>query len=139
MTPENIELVKSSWLKILPIADQAAELFYGRLFEIAPEVKPLFKTDIKKQGKKLMDMLYVAVNNLDHLGRIMQPVKDLAVRHVHYGVKDEHYDVVGQALLWTLGQGLGDDFTPEVEAAWTETYVTIAGVMKEAAVESVAA
>ena len=137
MAPEDIALVKNSWRKVLPIADQAAELFYGRLFEIAPEVKPLFKAGMKEQGRKLFGMLGIAVGNLDDPGVILKPLEDLAIRHVSYGVRDEHYDVVGHALLWTLEQGLGDDFTPEVKAAWAETYVAIAGVMKKAGAESV--
>jgi hemoglobin-like flavoprotein len=139
MTPTEIELVKSSWLKVFPIAEQVAKLFYGRLFEIAPEVKPLFKSDMKEQGKKLMQMLNTAVGNLDNLGVIVPAVKDLGVRHAEYGVTDEHYDAVGEALLWTLGQGLGAEFTEEVEAAWTETYFTLADVMKTAAAEVTAA
>jgi hemoglobin-like flavoprotein len=139
MTPIEIELVKSSWLKVFPIAEKVAELFYGRLFEIAPEVKPLFKSDMKEQGRKLMQMLNTAVGSLDNLGVILPAVKDLGARHADYGVTDEHYDAVGEALLWTLEQGLGAEFTEEVEAAWKETYFTLADVMKAAAEEAAAA
>ncbi len=139
MTPAQIVLVKSSWAKVEPISDKAAELFYGKLFELAPQVKPMFKSDITEQGEKLMKMLSAAVAGLDDLPALIPVVKDLAVRHIDYGVEDAHYDVVGEALLWTLGAGLGDAFTDDVKAAWTETYTTVATVMKEAAAEAAVA
>ena len=132
MTPEKIELVQTTWAKVAPNAAQVAVLFYDRLFEIAPEVKPLFKSDMQEQGKKLMQMLATAVNGLKDLEAIVPAVQSLGARHEAYGVKAEHYDSVAAALLYTLGKGLGDDFTPEVEAAWTETYGILAGVMIEA-------
>ncbi len=133
MTPEQIEMVKSSWEQIKPISEQAADMFYGRLFEMDPALKPLFKGDMKAQGRKLMTMITTAVSHLDKLADILEPVQDLGRRHADYGVKPEHYDTVGAALLWTLGQGLGAAFTAELEAAWTQTYTTLAGVMKDAA------
>ena len=133
MSPTQIELVQSSWKKVVPIADTAAELFYGRLFELDPSLKPLFTTDIKEQGKKLMQMISVAVNGLNDLEKIVPAVEELGKRHVKYGVKDEHYDTVGSALLWTLEKGLGDAFTPDVKEAWTETYTLLATTMKNAA------
>jgi hemoglobin-like flavoprotein len=136
MNAKQISLVKSSWSKVLPIAETAASIFYDRLFTIAPEVKPMFKSDLKEQGRKLMVMLNTAVNSLENLGSLIPAVSDMAVRHRNYGVKAEHYDVVGEALLWTLSKGLGDDFTDEVREAWTDTYVTISGVMKEAAAKA---
>lgn len=135
MTPQQVELVQSSFKKVEPIATEAGDLFYGRLFEIAPQVRPMFSDDISDQRDKLMKMLSTAVNNLHQVEQIIPAVQDLGRRHVDYGVKDEHYDTVGSALLWTLEQGLKDDFTPEVKEAWTETYTTLAGVMKEAAAE----
>lgn len=136
MTPEQVELVQSSFKKVEPIATTAGDLFYGRLFEIAPEVRPMFPDDISDQRDKLMKMLATAVNNLHRVEEIIPAVQDLGRRHVDYGVKDAHYDTVGSALLWTLEQGLKDDFTAEVKEAWTETYMTLAGVMKEAAAET---
>jgi len=133
MTPNQIELVQTSWEKCVPIADQAAALFYGKLFELDPNLKPLFKTDIKEQGKKLMTMITAAVRGLNDLGKLVPAVEDLGRRHVGYGVEDAHYDTVGTALLWTLEQGLGPTFTPEVKAAWTETYTVLATTMKNAA------
>ena len=133
MTPEQIEMVQNSWGQVKPISEQAADMFYAKLFEMDPDIKPLFKGDIKIQGRRLMAMITTAVNNLHQLETILEPVQDLGRRHVDYGVKPEHYDTVGAALLWALGQGLGDGFTSAVEAAWTEAYTILAGVMKEAA------
>lgn len=139
MTPEQIEMVQSTWAKVAPSADQVANLFYTRLFEIAPEVKPLFTSDMEEQGKKLTHMLNVAVTSLTKLETIVPAVQELGVRHNDYKVEPAHYDSVGEALLWTLNEGLGEDFTPEVKAAWTETYVTLASVMKDAAAAATAA
>lgn len=135
MTHEEIELVKTSWAKVEPISDVAAELFYGKLFEINPTLKALFSDDIEEQGKKLMMMINMAVNGLDRLDQIVPAVQALAERHVGYGVTDGHYDTVGEALIWTLGQGLGDDFTDDVKAAWLTTYTLLANTMKEGAAE----
>jgi len=139
MTPEQIELVKTSWAQVVPIADTAAKLFYGKLFELDPALKPLFKGDMTEQGKKLMRMVGTAVNGLDRLDQIVPAVKDLGVRHVAYGVQDSHYDTVGSALLWTLGQGLGESFTTDVETAWATVYGLLADTMKTAAAKAVAA
>lgn len=133
MTEEQKELVKGSWEKVVPIADQAAEIFYGKLFALDPDVKPLFaEADMKEQGKKLMQMITTAVRGLDNLEALIPAVQNLGKRHVDYGVKAEHYDTVGAALLDTLAVGLGDDFTEETKAAWAETYTTLATVMKDA-------
>lgn len=133
MTPQQIELVKSSWAKVVPIKDTAAELFYTQLFTLDPALKPLFKGDMKEQGRKLMSMIAVAVNALDKLDTIVPAVQDLGKRHVGYGVKAAHYDTVAAALLWTLGQGLGDAFTPAVKDAWVAAYTVLATTMKDAA------
>ncbi len=132
MTPQQIELVQSSFRKVVPIAGTAADLFYDRLFEIAPEVRSMFPQDMAEQKKKLMAMLGTAVGGLNKLDAILPAVKALGERHKGYGVKAEHYAPVGAALLWTLEKGLGPDFTPEVKAAWTETYTTLADVMTAA-------
>ena len=132
MTPEQVAMVKGTWAQVVPISETAAELFYGRLFEMNPAYKELFKGDMKSQGKKLMTMITTAVGSLDKLEDIVPAVQALGQRHVGYGVKDEDYDAVAAALLWTLGQGLGEAFTPEVEEAWTITYTTLANVMIEA-------
>lgn len=132
MTPRQIELVQDSFAKVAPIAEQAAALFYARLFELAPSVRPLFKGDMPEQGRKLMAMLATVVNGLTRLDTIVPAAQKLAARHVAYGAKVEHYPVVGAALVDTLAKGLGDDFTPEVRAAWIEAYTLLSGVMVEA-------
>lgn len=136
MTPEEISLVKESWAKVAPISDVAAELFYGKLFELDPSLKPLFKGSMKEQGRKLMTMLTMAVNSLDNLESIVPTIQAMGKRHVGYGVKDEHYDTVGEALIWTLGQGLKDDFTEETQTAWVGVYTLVSSTMKEAAAEA---
>ncbi len=133
MTPEQIKLVQSSWEKVKPISEKAAELFYGKLFELNPAYKELFPEDMMGQGKKLMAMINTAVNSLNNLEAVVPAVEEMGKRHVGYGVKDEDYDVVGEALLWTLGAGLGDAFTDDVKEAWTETYVVLSTTMKNAA------
>ena len=129
MTSDQIDLVQSSFAKVVPIADAAAELFYGRLFEIAPEVKPLFRNDMREQGRKLMTTLGVVVSSLKNLDAVLPAAKALAVKHVGYGVTAAHYEPVGAALIWTLEKGLGEDFTLETKNAWISTYVALSGVM----------
>ena len=133
MTPQQKQLVKESWEKVLPIQETAAELFYGRLFDMYPKVKPLFKGDMKEQGEKLMNMLNMAVNGLDNLETLIKPLEESGKAHKSYGVKAEDYDKVADAFLWTLGQGLGDAFTSDVKQAWIVTYTTVAGVMIDGA------
>lgn len=136
MDQESIRLVQQTWKQVDPIRDQAAALFYGRLFELDPSLRPLFKGDMAEQGRKLMNMLATAAMGLDRLDGIVGEVQALGRRHVAYGVQDAHYDTVGAALLWTLEQGLGDAFTPQVKAAWTDAYTLLAGTMKQAAAEA---
>lgn len=131
MTPQTIALVQDSFRKVAPIAGTAADLFYDRLFETAPELRRLFPTDMADQKRKLVYMLSIAVNGLAALDMILPAVQDLGRRHGDYGVTPAHYDAVGSALLWTLAEGLGRDFTPEMEAAWAETYGLLASVMLE--------
>jgi hemoglobin-like flavoprotein len=133
MIPEQITLIQTSFAKVLPIADTAAALFYGRLFELDPSLKPLFKGDMHEQGRKLMTMIRVVVNGLNRLDQLVPAIQELGRRHAGYGVRADHYATVGAALLWTLGQGLGDQFTPEVEAAWTTAYTVLAETMRAAA------
>jgi hemoglobin-like flavoprotein len=132
MTPLQVELVQTSFQKVVPIAATAADLFYDRLFEISPETRAMFPKDLTEQKGKLMSMLGTAVTNLHKLDTILPAVKDLGQRHKGYGVTAAHYAPVGAALLWTLEKGLGPDFTPDVKAAWTETYTALAGVMTNA-------
>lgn len=135
MTPEQIEMVKTTWASVAAISDAAADLFYGRLFELDPKLKSLFQGDMTEQGKKLMQMIGVAVANLHQLDHVLVPVQELGKRHVDYNVEDKDYDTVAEALLWTLEKGLGDAWNEDVKDAWTETYVTLAIVMKQAAAE----
>ena len=132
MTSEEKMLVQTSFAKVVPIAEIAAELFYTRLFELDPALRPLFKGDMAEQGRKLMATLKLVVFSLDRLDDILPAVKKLGARHATYGVKDEHYAIVATALLWTLEQGLGPDFTPETKTAWTEAYPALAGAMTNA-------
>jgi len=129
MTPTQVSLVQNSFAKVVPIADQAAEIFYGRLFETAPQVKPLFKGDMAKQRRALMGTLGVVVNGLSDLPSILPAASALAKKHVAYGVEASHYPVVGAALLWTLEKGLGEAWTPDLAAAWTDAYGTLSGFM----------
>ncbi|MDI1447843.1 globin family protein [Polyangium sp. 6x1] len=135
MNNEQKLLVQKTFEMVAPIADVAAELFYGRLFEVDPSLKPLFRGDMKDQGKKLMSTLKVAVQALDRLEALIPTVQALGRRHLAYGVRDDHYDIVGAALLWTLEKGLGEAFTPEVKEAWANVYGVLAKVMKDAANE----
>ena len=132
MTPDQIKRVQKSFEKVEKISDTAAELFYGKLFEIAPEVQPLFKGDMKEQGKKLMTMIGIAVKGLTNLEALVPAVQQLGERHKGYGVKPEHFTVVGEALLWTLEQGLGDDWNEDLKTAWATTYGVLADTMIDA-------
>ena len=129
MTPDQVRLVQQSFAKVAPIADQAAIIFYDRLFEVAPAVKALFPADLAEQRKKLMATLAVVVNGLSNLEAVLPAASALAKRHVSYGARPEHYPVVGGALLWTLEKGLGEAWNPELADAWTTAYGTLSGYM----------
>ncbi len=133
MTPQQITLVQNSFAQVARISDQAAALFYARLFELDPSLRPMFRGDLQQQGRKLMQMLALAVGSLERLDSILPAVRAMGVRHAGYGVKEDHYATVGAALLWTLEQGLGPDFRPETRAAWVEVYMFIAREMTGAA------
>jgi len=133
MTPDQIAMVQHSFSKVTPIADVAAGLFYGKLFEIAPDTRAMFKGDMAEQRRKLLAALALVVRSLHAPEKIIEPVKNLAVKHVGYGVEPVHYTYVGNALLRTLKKGLGEKFTPELRDAWVEAYATLAEIMKEAA------
>src|SRR5215218_399089 len=129
MNSMQVKLVQESFSKVIPISEQAAVLFYDRLFEVAPSVKAMFPNDMTEQRKKLMMMLAAVVNGLGNLQSILPAASALAKRHVGYGAKAEHYPVVGGALLWTLEKGLSEAWTPEVADAWTAAYGTLSGYM----------
>ena len=138
MTPRDIELVQDSFAKVTPIADQAAAMFYARLFELDPALKSLFRGDMAEQGKRLMAMIGAAVQGLDDLESLVPVVQDLGRRHRRYGVKTGHYESVGRALLDTLAQGLGEAFTDDVKRAWTTVYGVLSTTMIAAAQETTA-
>ena len=129
MTPEQVTLVQQTFGQVAPIADKAAEIFYDRLFEVAPTVKPLFQGDMAEQRRKLIAMLAVVVRGLSDLPSILPAASALAKRHVDYGARPEHYPVVGAALLWTLERGLGPQWTSEAASAWTAAYSTLSSFM----------
>ena len=133
MTPEQVTLVQDSFKKVVPIAGTAADLFYDRLFEIAPEVRALFPDDLKEQKKKLIAMLATAVTNLHQVDSIVPAVEDLGKRHVAYGVTAACTSRSAPRCSGPWNRASATDFTPPVKAAWTETYMTLAGVMKNAA------
>lgn len=134
MSPEEKRLVQSTWEQVIPIADQAADMFYNRLFKIDPSTQPLFaKSDLAEQRKKLIQILSAAVNGLDHLETLLPVVEELGRRHAGYGVLERHYGSVGEALLSTLEGGLGDAWSPAAAAAWTKTYDVLSSTMMSAA------
>ena len=137
MTPEQVQLVKDSFALVQPIADTAASLFYDRLFTLDPSLRPMFRGDMAEQRKKLMSAITLVVTGLHDLSKIVPAVQHLGRKHAGYGVKDEHYQTVATALLWTLKQGLGEAFTADVEAAWVEAYTILAVTMQAAAAEMV--
>ena len=133
MNSQEIALIKSSFQKIAPVADQAAAIFYARLFELDPSLRALFRGDMAGQGRQLMQLLGLAVNGLDRLEVLAPVIRQLGMRHAGYDVRDGHYESVGEALLWTLGKGLGAEFTAEMQAAWARVYWLIAETMKAGA------
>jgi hemoglobin-like flavoprotein len=138
MTPQQKSLVRSTFAQVAPISETAAALFYTRLFELDPTLRPLFKSDLQDQGRKLMQTIAVTVSGLDKLDVLVPIVRSLGSRHAGYGVRDEHYETVAAALIWTLETGLGDAFTPEVGEAWATMYWIVAETMKEGAAEALA-
>jgi nitric oxide dioxygenase len=133
MNSDQVALIQHSFAKIRPIVQEAAALFYGRLFEIAPDVRPLFHGDMVEQGRKLMATLAVVVNGLSDLESILPAASALAKKHVAYGVRAEHYGPVGVALLWTLEHGLGADWTSDLAAAWMDAYTLLSEHMMDEA------
>ncbi len=133
MTPQQIDLVQASWKQVVPVAETAAQMFYGRLFFLDPSLRALFLGDMREQGRKVMAMLSYTVNGLMRLEVLLPAIRALGRRHATYGVCPEHYYTVGAALLWTLEQGLGAAFTPAVREAWVAAYGVLANTMRDAA------
>ena len=130
MTQEQKDQVKWSWGQVARLEPVVVGgLFYNRLFEIAPEVKSLFRNAIPEQSKKLIAMIGYVINKLDSLDEIQDEVGKLARRHIQYGVKEEHYAVVGSALLWTLEKGLEQHWTEDLKDAWTTCYTILSSAM----------
>ena len=138
MTPKQIELVQDSFALIVPRRAQVAAIFYQRLFELAPQVRPLFKGDLEIQGKKLMQVLTSVVRSLENFTPLFLTIDALAQRHVAYGVRDAHYAPVGRALILALRQGLGDAFTIETEEAWVDAYMILSRRMMTATAQETA-
>ncbi|ATC93613.1 globin family protein [Pseudoalteromonas tunicata] len=130
MTPHQVELVQASWEKVVPIAKDAADLFYGKLFELNPALRPLFHGDVEEQGKKLMQILTTVVRGLKQFDKLEMAVWQLGRRHVAYQISIQDFNTVAEALLWTLQQGLQQAFSAEVKQAWVEAYTIVAGVMQ---------
>jgi len=133
MNPQEIKILQESFSLVEPIAETAASLFYARLFELDPALRPLFKSDLKVQGEKLMSTIKLVVVGLDNPEKVIPAVQNLGRRHVDYGVQPQHYATVGEALLWTLEKGLGDAYTPEVDNAWKNAFTLLSSLMLEAA------
>ena len=140
MTPKQIELVQSSWQLVVPVAEDAAQLFYVRLFTLDPSLRGMFRGDMAEQGRKLMSMIDFAVKALSRIDSVLPGLRMLGERHGRYGVRDAHYDTVAEALIWTLQKGLGAAFTKDVKEAWVAAYGVLSTAMKDAArIERVAA
>jgi hemoglobin-like flavoprotein len=133
MTTTQVKLVKDSFAVLAPMSDTAGQLFYQRLFEVEPGLRPMFRGDLHEQARKLMQVLAMVVNGLDRPEQILPLAAEMGRRHIAYGVQHDHYAVVGSVLLWTLAKGLGPDFTAEVKDAWTSAYTMLADTMQRAA------
>ena len=132
---DQIRLVRDSFPVISELSGPVAKLFYGRLFQLAPQVRPLFRQDIAVQGRKLMDMLTALVGNLDRFEELEPTLKAMGQRHAGYGVQAAHYESVASALIWAFGIALEGDFTPELKSAWTAVIEAVGAVMKDGAAE----
>ena len=132
MSKEQISTVKKSWeifLKIDPVA--AGDIFYSKLFSTAPYLSPMFSHSRDEQSRKLIDMLSTVVERLERLDQLDEEIRQLGLRHKSYGVRSSDYHLVGKALLWTLQQGLGRDWSPMVQEAWEKCYDTLASIMSQ--------
>ena len=135
LSTDDIALIRASFARVVPIQDAAADLFYDRLFAVSPKLRELFPADLREQKRKLIQMIATAVGGLNDLDKLVPAVKGLGARHSGYGVTATHYKIVGEALLWTLERGLGDDFTPEVRSAWAKVYRVLSTTMQAGAAE----
>lgn len=132
MTPMQIQLVQDSWQRVQTSPNEVAQLFYSRLFELNPELRSMFRTDMQEQQRKFIQMVSLVVDGLEQPDQLAPMLYELGRRHMDpYRVQPQNYDSLGAALLWTLGQRLGDGFTAEVRQAWSETYRGMAHAMQE--------
>jgi len=133
MTAHQIALVRKTW-KVYRTIDPVlvGDVFYSKLFTTTPQLKNLFYTSKEEQSKKLVDMLSMIVGRLDRMNELTEDIRQLAIRHKGYGVKFRHYDLVEDALMWTLAQGLGNDWNEEVKEAWQQCYQILSRSMQEA-------
>ena len=131
-TETDLALVRSTFDLVVPIAGVAADMFYDRLFALDPSLRGMFRQSREAQAQKLAQALAVVVKGLENPAQLRGAVEALGRRHAGYGVRDHHYSTVGEALIWTLEQGLGDAWTAEVRAAWVDAYGWLSFVMREA-------
>ena len=136
LTEDQKNLVRESFSRAERMADVVGLIFYKRLFELDAKLRPLFQHNIQEQSKKLMATLKMVVEGLDYSHELLSSIRSLGRRHIQYGVKEQHYDTVGAALLWALEKALGPDFSPEARSAWLTVYTWLATTMKEAAAEA---
>jgi hemoglobin-like flavoprotein len=122
MTPRQVELVKETWRGVVPIRDTFADLLYRKLFDLDPALRPLFKGDLREQGRNLTAMMSNAVLHLQQPDKVMRGLHELGRRHAQYGVQEQHYATLGTALILSLGLSLGEAFTHEARRAWEEAY-----------------
>lgn len=133
LTRDQIVRIRTTFAAVTPITDTVATRFYGRLFNLAPDTRPLFKTDMTAQGRKLFQTLAAVIAHLDDLTAITPTVRELGLRHADYGTTPRHYQAVGAALLDTLRSTLGTEFDHATEDAWAEAYGMLSRVMQDAA------
>src|SRR5882724_9212664 len=136
LSEEQKKLVRTSITRAERMAEVVGLNFYKRLFELDPKLRPLFQHNIQEQSKKLMTTLKMVVDGLEYSHELVASIRALGRRHVQYGVKEQHYDTVGEALLWALEKTLGSDFSPQTRSAWGTVYSWMAATMKEAASEA---
>ena len=129
LSAHQIDLVQDSFAAVVPITEAAAAEFYRRLFELAPDTRALFRSDMAEQGRKLFLTLATVVDALDRLDSIVPVARELAIRHISYGAEDRHYEAVGSALIETLRAGLGPAFDKDSEEAWSAAYAILSGTM----------
>ncbi|MEC9431361.1 MAG: globin domain-containing protein [Pseudomonadota bacterium] len=133
LDPDEISEIRSGWFDVSRSREMAIGLFYGRLFQIAPRAQALFGPDMAAQGRKLAEMLDQIIRKLERPDQLSLDAAELARRHARYGVRPEHYDQVGAALIWMLGRVLGDGFSPAQRAAWAHAYSALSAEMIAAA------